>query len=685
GRYISGTSIYGSFVGDGSGLTGVTAGSSDRIVSGTTAVYANNNTGYVSFTSAGNTTGWYSPSGIFAAVGISTTSNQASFTTVYAVGLATLTNGISVTGNITGAGLISTTSGGTVSATNFYGNTATFNTLTANSIGAGNINASGQITATAVGANLISATGLTGTVSGTYGYYRYVSGTSADFSNLTVNGLPVSGGAGDWYSLARIPTVLQNISNTVGSVTVTTVNAANISASAMVEAASVSASTGLFTTLTANSIGVGNINASGQITATAVGANLISATAPTGTVSGTYGYFRYISGTQINGTFTGDGSGLTGVVAAAADRITSGTTAVYANANTGYVSFTSAGNTTGWYSPAGIFAAVGISTTGGISATSLYSEGPANITSWTSINLARAAVAPLEVSGTISATNFVGNGSGLTNVGGSAFNIADGISGSLIYRTASGALTASSTFFISSTTGSMGIGDLPSWLPANSLYIKGGFATAGGGTFGNGAYLGWDDNSAHLDANTGLGYLNFAVGGNDQVRILTNGNMGLGILSPTTKLEVAGAISASNVYVTATTGTVSGTYGYFRYISGTQINGTFIGDGSGLTGVTAAASDRIVSGTTAIYANANTGYVSFTSAGNTTGWYSPGGVFAAVGISTTDTISATGLYSNGNAAVSGTVKMSGSGAEVCGTSTYGTMRFTANGLQLCRQ
>lgn len=74
------------FEGDGSRLTSVTAASSDRITSGTTNVIANGNTGYVSFTSSGVTTGYYSPEGVFAAVGISTSSNQASFTTVYASG-----------------------------------------------------------------------------------------------------------------------------------------------------------------------------------------------------------------------------------------------------------------------------------------------------------------------------------------------------------------------------------------------------------------------------------------------------------------------------------------------------------------------------------------------------------------------------------------------------------------------
>jgi hypothetical protein len=61
-------------------------GTADRITSGTTNVIANNASGYVSFTSSGVTTGHYSPGGIFSAAGISISTNQASFTTVYASG-----------------------------------------------------------------------------------------------------------------------------------------------------------------------------------------------------------------------------------------------------------------------------------------------------------------------------------------------------------------------------------------------------------------------------------------------------------------------------------------------------------------------------------------------------------------------------------------------------------------------
>lgn len=50
----------------------------------------------------------------------------------------------------------------------------------------------------------------------------------------------------------------------------------------------------------------------------------------------------------------------------------------------------------------------------------------------------------------------------------------------------------------------------------------------------------------------------------------TAGQVGINTTTPTTMLEVSGTISATNVYVTATTGTVSATYGYFKYISATN-------------------------------------------------------------------------------------------------------------------
>jgi hypothetical protein len=70
-----------------------------------------------------------------------------------------------------------------------------------------------------------------------------------------------------------------------------------------------------------------NAVSSSLVSATNVSATYVDATR-NGTVSGTYGYFRYISGTNIHGTFSGDGSGLTGI--ASGDRIASGTTSAIA-------------------------------------------------------------------------------------------------------------------------------------------------------------------------------------------------------------------------------------------------------------------------------------------------------------------------------------------------------------------
>jgi hypothetical protein len=136
---VYGTISATNFVGDGSGLTGVVASSGDRITSGSALVVVNSATGYVSFSTGGVVTGHYSPGGILSAVGISTSSNQASFTTVYASGNA------SIAGQFTGPSLVSTSSDGTVSGSYLYGRYASFtdiavaNGITANAVAWGNV------------------------------------------------------------------------------------------------------------------------------------------------------------------------------------------------------------------------------------------------------------------------------------------------------------------------------------------------------------------------------------------------------------------------------------------------------------------------------------------------------------------------------------------------------------------
>lgn len=89
------------FIGNGGSLTGITAsGSGDSIISGTTKVTANSATSTISFTTAGTTSSYVTSVGLFVMPGISATTNQSSFTTIYAagaVGIGTATPASSLT------------------------------------------------------------------------------------------------------------------------------------------------------------------------------------------------------------------------------------------------------------------------------------------------------------------------------------------------------------------------------------------------------------------------------------------------------------------------------------------------------------------------------------------------------------------------------------------------------------
>lgn len=279
-----------------------------------------------------------------------------------------------------------------------------------------------------------------------------------------------------------------------------------------------------------------------------------------------------VSGTISATHFSGDGSGLTGVVASAADRITSGTTLVVANDGSGYVSFSSAGVTTGWYSPAGVFAAVGVSATGQVSASSLFVSDNAGIGTAVSMTGPRLS---LGTSGSIAGTAF---GNAALYIGNASTGVAFD-DNEIALRNQS--------FFIQLNnnnlympTGKVAVG--MNAVPSRTVHVSGTLLTTS-----------W----------TGI---NFA---------------GSNSVTPTAPLEVFGTVSATR----------------------------FVGDGAGLTNLLSA--DRIVSGSTLLVANQDQG------------------------------VSATG-----NLDVSGTLRIAGTGTEVCDAAHIGVQRInpSTGRPELCR-
>jgi hypothetical protein len=205
-----------------------------------------------------------------------------------------------------------------------------------------------------------------------------------------------------------------------------------------------------------------------------------------------------VTGNLSASRFLGDGSGLTGVSAASSDRIVSGTnnaTSMLAISSSGYISITQAGANSAWFDPTKGLVALGVSTTGGISSTNGY---------------------------------FMGK---------------------------------------------MGIGTLPSTTAI--LTVNGNIDMVLGYSFGGLSYgqfthagnilpdygVRWYSDPWSVNGPTGslasYGGLKFFTSRLLRMGITEYGNVGINVVTPTTKLEVNGTISATALYVTGSTGVIS--------------------------------------------------------------------------------------------------------------------------------
>lgn len=387
-----------------------------------------------------------------------------------------------------------------------------------------------------------------------------------------------------------------------------------------------------------------------------------------------------VSGTVTGSKFIGDGSGLTNINAGAiigltADRLTSGTALVVLNGD----GTLAAQNFTAWGAAITALRAANVSVTGNLSA-----------------------------GGTITAAEFIGDGSGLTGVvASSGDRIVSGTT-SMLAVSASGFISVtqagtntgwfdptrglvtigvSSTGSISGTGGyfkNVGVGVIPSVgysiVAAQAINTNAVFQSSFGSANAP-AYQFTASNNTGIFA-PAVNTLGFSVSGTEAARIASNGSVGIGTGNPNAKLDVYGTISATNLLVNGLPVTGNTTD---RLVSGSALvvlngDGTlaaqnftawgaavtalraaqvsvtgniaavgsvtaaqFIGDGSQLTGV--GQGDRIVSGTAFVKATQDTG-----------------------------------------GEVSGTFKVTSTGNETCGPSTYNSIRVnpTTNRIEICR-
>lgn len=192
----------------------------------------------------------------------------------------------------------------------------------------------------------------------------------------------------------------------------------------------------------------------------------------------------------------------------------------------------------------------------------------------------------IKSSGTVTATAFVGNGSGLTGISSSSGKPAYGVSASAandsVYVDASGnvgigttspvsqlEISDSTNAFITSTTSS--VSNVAGFY-AKSPSGAGNFEFRGSSTtpshLADRMSIGGDNGASGVDFRSDGGDQRFFTDGNlttnERMRITTSGNVGIGTTSPGQKLTVAGTIESTSggiKFPDATTQTTAATYG----------------------------------------------------------------------------------------------------------------------------
>ncbi|NBZ96012.1 MAG: hypothetical protein EBR40_06250 [Proteobacteria bacterium] len=320
-----------------------------------------------------------------------------------------------------------------------------------------------------------------------------------------------------------------------------------------------------------------------------------------------------VTGNLSANRFIGDGSGLTGVVASSGDRIASGTTSMVAVSSSGFVSLTQSGVNTAWFDPQRGLVTLGVSSTGAISGTGGYFSGSLGIGVTNPAYLA----------------NFVGG------TGGAESTLLE------LRSLGTNAGTGTNIRFTNSN-------NVGSTVRAEIASIRGSSA------------------DSNLIFRTSIG-----SGPIDRVTIASAGNVGIGISTPSGTLHVSGTARITSWTTIAANVTPTAPLDVYGTISATTVRAnTFIGDGSGLTGVVASSGDRIASGTTSMLAVSNTGFVSLTQSGVNTAWFDPQRGLVTLGVSSTGAISGTGGYFSGSVGIGTTAPGASYKLDVAGAGNF---------------